>query len=165
MPERNPKNVSKSKTLIIFIFTILLGYLLFILPDIFFGVTKINGGKIGINLLYIALFQFFTVSLLLYTSLRLLKKDFGYIGLRFENVKRDVLLGSFFGILWTILQFALIIPNTGGINRPDINFMLGMYDGTIIGTLSFIALGVIGGGVTEELFNRGYFIKHFERCF
>lgn len=124
MTESNEKTISKKKTITVFILTILFGYTLFIIPDIFFGVTKINGGKIGINLLFIALFQFFTITALLYASLKTLKKDFSYIGLKFENVKKDISLGLFFGALWAILQFALIIPNTGGINRPDINGML-----------------------------------------
>lgn len=165
MSNNNTKSVSKTKTVIVFILTIILGYALFIIPDIFFGVTKINGGKIGINLLFIALFQFLSIITLLYISLKILKKDFSFIGLRFVNVRKDILLGLVFGALWTILQFLIIIPNTGGINRPDINGMLEMYDGSLMGTLSFIALGVIGGGITEELFNRGYFITVLKDVF
>lgn len=149
----------------VFILTIILGYALFIIPDVFFGVTKINGGKKGINLLFIALFQFLSISVLLYVSLKLLKKDFKYIGLKFVHLKKDILLGIGFGALWTILQFVLLIPNTGGENRKDIKGMLEMYDGSIIGLLSFIALGVIGGGITEELLNRGYFITILKDVF
>lgn len=165
MTETNQRIVSKKKTIIVFILTIVLGFALFIIPDVFYGVTKINGGKIGINLLFIALFQFVSITTLLYASLKILKKDFRYIGLKFENLKKDIILGLVFGTLWSILQFLLIIPNTGGINRPDINGMLEMYDGSLIGTLSFIALGVIGGGITEELFNRGYFINVLKDVF
>jgi hypothetical protein len=104
MTESNQRSVSKTKTVIVFIFTIFIGYALFIFPDIFLGVTKINGGKIGINLLFIALFQFFSITALLYGSLRILKKDFSYIGLRFTNIKKDGLLGLLFGALWTALQ-------------------------------------------------------------
>ena len=158
MTEANHKTISRSKTIVVFILTILLGYALFIIPDVFFGITKINGGKIGINLLFIALFQFFSITALLHVSLKILGRDFSSIGLRFEHVKHNFFLGFAFGMLWTTLQFLLIIPNTGGVNRSDIHGVLGMYDGTLIGTLSFIALGVVGGGITEELFNRGYFI-------
>lgn len=165
MTETHQSTTSKTKTIIVFILTIIFGYALFIIPDIFFGVTKINGGKIGINLLFIALFQFFSIAALLYASLKFLKKDFSYIGLQFVDVKKDVLLGTIFGAIWTILQFTLIIPNTGGIDRADITGMLSMYDGSLIGTLSFIALGVIGGGITEELFNRGYFINVLKDVF
>lgn len=159
------KNITKTKTVIVFSLTIILGYALFIIPDVFFGVTKINGGKKGINLLFMALFQFCFITALLYAALKILKKDFSYIGLRFEKVKKDILLGLGFGSLWAILQFWLIIPNTGGIDRPDIQGMLTMYDGSVIGTLSFIALGVIGGGITEELFNRGFFINVLKNVF
>lgn len=165
MTKTNQKTISKTKTILVFIFTIIIGYALFIIPDVFFGVTKINGGKIGINLFYIAIFQFFSIIALLSASLKILKKDFSYIGLRFVNIKKDILLGFIFGALWTILQFVLIIPNTGGINRADINGMVSMYDGSLIGTISFIALGVIGGGITEELFNRGYFINVLKDVF
>lgn len=165
MTETNQRTPSKSKTIIVFILTIIIGYALFIIPDIFFGVTKINGGKIGINLLFIALFQFLSITALLYASLKILKKDFSYIGLQFVKVKKDIFLGLVFGALWTTLQFVLIIPNTGGINRLDIQGMLAMYDGSLIGILSFIALGVIGGGITEELFNRGFFINVLKEVF
>lgn len=165
MAENNLAKVSKTKTLIVFILTIILGYALFIIPDLFFGITKINGGKKGINLLFMALFQFFSITALLYVSLKLLKKDFKYIGLRFVNLKKDTLLGIGFGALWTLLQFTLLIPNTGGADRLDIKGMLDMYDGSITGLLTFIALGVIGGGITEELFNRGYFINVLKDVF
>ncbi|UBZ15172.1 CPBP family intramembrane metalloprotease [Flagellimonas marinaquae] len=157
--------VGKTKTLVVFIGTIFLGYVLFIIPDVFFGVTKINGGKIGINLLFIGLFQFITVTALLYFSLKILKKKFRDIGLRFENLVKDILLGTVFGGVWAMLQFAFIIPNTGGANRLDINGMLEMYDGSLVGTISFVALGVIGGGITEEIFNRGYFINVLKEIF
>lgn len=165
MTKINNEKPSKTKTLIVFILTIIIGYGLFILPDIFFGVTKINGGKIGINLFFMALFQFVSIVLLLRVSLKTLKRDWSYIGLKFVNLKKDALLGLLFGALWTIFQFLLIIPNTGGKNRADINGMLDMYDGTIIGTISFISLGIIGGGITEELFNRGYFINILKDTF
>jgi membrane protease YdiL (CAAX protease family) len=159
------KTISKTKTLTVFIITFILGYAFFIIPDVFIGVSKLNGGKIGINLLFIALFQFISVTALLYFSLKSLNKNFGDIGLKFVHLKKDSLLGLGFGGLWTILQFALIIPNTGGANRADISHMLTMYDGSIIGLISFIALGVIGGGITEELFNRGYFINILKDTF
>jgi len=71
----------------------------------------------------------------------------------------DSLLGLLTGLTWTALQFGLIIPNTGGAERADIAQIVSMFDGTLLGTFSFIALGVIGGGITEEIYNRGYFIN------
>ncbi|GGH64830.1 CPBP family intramembrane glutamic endopeptidase [Phaeocystidibacter marisrubri] len=162
---KHREKISKTKTVLVYIATLLLGYVLFIIPDVFFGVTKINGGKQGVNLLFIALFQFLSISALLYVSLKLLKVDFTFIGLKFTNFKKDVLLGIVFGALWTILQFVIFIPFTGGADRADIKGMLQMYDGSLTGLLSFIALGVIGGGITEELFNRGFLINVLKGVF
>jgi membrane protease YdiL (CAAX protease family) len=38
-------------------------------------------------------------------------------------------------------------------------------DGTLSGLLFYIGLGVIGGGITEEIFNRGYFITVLKELF
>lgn len=164
MTQKTTEN-NKTKTATVFIPTILLGYLCFIIPDVFFGVTKINGGKIGLNLFWIALFQFVSIIGLLSLSLKILKRKFTDIGLKFSHIKKDTLIGLLFGALWTILQFTLFIPNTGGKSRPDIMGMLEMYDGSLLGTISFITLGVIGGGITEEIFNRGYFINVLKDIF
>jgi len=159
------RTVSRKKTLVIFVCTIIAGFILFILPNVFFGVTKINGGLSGVNLLFIALFQLITVCSLIYFSLRLLNKDFRYIGWSWKNWKTDSLLGTLTGLTWTVIQFCLIIPNTGGAERSDIAQMVTMFDGTLTGTISFIALGVIGGGITEEIYNRGYFINVLKDTF
>ncbi len=159
------KEVSRAKTLVIFILTIIFGFILFALPNLFFGITRINGGLAGVNLLFIALFQLITVCTLVYLSLRLLRKDFRYIGWSGKHWARDSLIGLFFGLGWAALQLGLIIPNTGGAEREDIAQIITMFDGSLLGLFSFIALGVIGGGITEEVFNRGYFITVLKDCF
>jgi len=153
------KPISKTRRISTFIATIIAGFFLFALPNLFFGITKINGGIKGVNLLIIALFQFISVTALIHVSLKSLKKDFRYIGLSFENWGRDGALGLLVGLTWAAIQFGLIIPNTGGPERSDIAQELQMFDGSLLGLISFIALGVIGGGITEEIYNRGYFIN------
>ncbi len=159
------QSVSQTKTISIFIQTIILGFILFALPNLFFGITKFNGGLTGVNLLYSALFQFVSVTFLIHFSLGKIGQNLEFIGLKFTHIKKDILFGSAFGLGWTFLQFVLIIPNTGGAEREDISQMVGMFDGTLIGTISFIALGVIGGGITEEIYNRGYFINVLKSTF
>jgi membrane protease YdiL (CAAX protease family) len=156
---------SKSKTLIVFIFTILIGFILFILPNLFFGISKIGGGLTGINLLYTALFQFCSVTLLIYFSLKWIGKDISFIGWSWNHWKKDGLIGLAVGLSWTIIQFTWIIPATGGAARADVAQMVDMIDGTLIGLFSYIALGVIGGGITEEIYNRGYFINVLKSTF
>ncbi|MAL17698.1 MAG: CPBP family intramembrane metalloprotease [Balneola sp.] len=159
------QHIGTAKTLFIFIFTVLIGFILFILPNLFFGIFKINGGLSGINLLFIALFQFTTVTSLLYLSLKWLGKDFKFIGWNWKQWRNDGMLGIIIGLSWTAIQVLFIIPNTSGAERADIKQMLDMMDGTLLSTVSYIALGVIGGGITEEIYNRGYFINVLKSTF
>lgn len=159
------KEVSKAKQVLVFISTIILGFALFVIPNLFFGIVKMNGGLSGINLLVIAVFQFTTVCTLIYCSLKVLKKDFNFIGLSAKNWKRDSMIGLLAAFGLVALQFGLIIPNTGGAERPDINAVVQQLDGTALGLLSFIFLGVVGGGITEEIFYRGYFIRVLQGVF
>lgn len=158
-------SLSRPKQISLFIFTIIFGFALFVIPDVFFGVTKINGGKIGVNLLFIALFQVSTVSAFIYWSLQKTGKSFKDIGWDFSKWKKDSILGLVVGLSWTVLQFAWLIPSTGGAERADVSHMVSMMDGTVIGLISYIALGVIGGGITEEIYNRGYFITEMKSMF
>ncbi|WP_420575324.1 CPBP family intramembrane glutamic endopeptidase [Ekhidna sp.] len=154
---------TRAKKIRLFIFTILVGYLLFILPNLFFGISKWNGGLSGINLFYTAIFQFVTVTALVKYSLKKAGHDLHFIGLIFRS--KDVLIGAAIGLAWTALQFLWIIPATGGAERADVANMVKMLDGGILSLLSFISLGVIGGGITEEVFNRGYFINALKETF
>jgi membrane protease YdiL (CAAX protease family) len=154
---------SRKKKITTYIITILIGYLLFIIPNLFFGITKWNGGLLGINLLYTALFQFITITLLVKFSLKKVGHDLKFIGMKFRS--KDLWIGSLVGLAWTALQFLLIIPATGGSDRADVAGMIEMQEGGMISLLTYISLGVIGGGITEEIFNRGYFINALKDTF
>lgn len=157
------KTYSRKRKIAYFILTFIGGYLLFIIPNLFFGITKWNGGLNGINLFYVAIFQLITVTLLVKFSLKKVGHKLDFIGIKFHL--KDVWIGALTGLAWTTLQFALIIPNTGGVERVDIAQMIEMQKGGIIALLSYISLGVIGGGITEEIFNRGYFINALKEVF
>ena len=156
---------SRTKTRWIYAGTIIGGYVLFVFPNLFFGITRMNGGLQGINLLLMALFQCASVTGLLYGSLRALGKNFRDIGLSFRGWRADALLGLLGGGTWTLLQMAFIIPATGGAEQVGVARIIDTMDGTPTGLLSYIALGVIGGGLTEELFNRGYSINVLKDTF
>ncbi|HZG71423.1 MAG TPA: type II CAAX endopeptidase family protein [Chondromyces sp.] len=159
------KEVSKAKRIFIFVSTIILGFVLFVIPNLFFGISKVNGGLSGVNLLAIAVFQFITVCTLIYFSLKTLGKDFLYIGLSAKKWKRDFIIGLFAALALVTLQFGIIIPNTGGAERPDVKEVVQQLDGTAFGLMSLIFLGVVGGGITEEIYNRGYFINVLKGVF
>lgn len=148
----------------IYVLTLLLGYGAFILPNLFFGISGIGGGLTGLNLLWCALFQLGAVALLLSWSLRFEGLSFADIGWG-GPVWRDAGFGALFALLWTLLQFAWLIPASGGAARADIQAVLRMLEGGPLSLVGLIALGVIGGGIAEELFNRGYVITVLRRFF
>ena len=158
------ESISKTRRVLLFSSTILFGFILFILPNLFFGITKINGGLSGINLFFIALFQISTVSLLIGFSLKKRGWKWRNIGWKKPEIKH-VLLGCFAGAIWLAIQFFWLIPSTGGASRPDIIQMVSIMDTSIITMFSYLSLGIIGGGITEEIFNRGYFIRGMEDLF
>ncbi|CAN5480220.1 hypothetical protein BH20VER3_BH20VER3_22230 [soil metagenome] len=67
---------------------VVLGYILFILPNVFFGVTKLNGGLTGINLLWVVLFLLVAILLLVRFALRPVGKDFRYNAAAILSVHR-----------------------------------------------------------------------------
>ena len=156
---------STSKNIVIFSGTIILGFILFILPNIFFGVFKINGGLSGINLAIVAIFQLIAIWLLISFSLRSMHKNMEYIGLSFQHWQRDVLLGLFIALLRGVVVFGFVIPMTGGAERPDIQEVINALDGTCVGLISLMMLGVLGGGIAEEIYNRGFFITVMKDLF
>ena len=158
------EKLSKNRKILLFISTIIIGFILFIIPNIFFGVTKINGGISGINLLFIALFQLITVSGLI--SFTLKKRDWHWKNIGWVKPQLNhILLGIISGGSWLFIQFYWLIPATGGASRPDIIQMVSMMDSSLLTLFSFLSLGIIGGGITEEIFNRGYFIRGMQDLF
>jgi hypothetical protein len=162
MTERSP---GKSKTLWVFVGTIILGFMLFILPNLFFGIFKVNGGLQGVNLAIIGIVQMVTVSTLVYFSLKYLNKDMAHIGLKFDHWKKDSLIGLGVTLIRLVVDFGFIIPTTGGATRPDIQEVISALDGTVLGLISVGILGVVGGGITEEIYNRGFFIRVMKDLF
>ena len=96
---------------------------------------------------------------LLFVGLRL-----SDLGLTREGWRGDVVIGLVLGTLQPVLQFALLIPLTGGAERSDVIASRALIGDTILGLLAAIVLGWLVGGVAEELFYRGFLItglRHF----
>ncbi|MDE0583388.1 CPBP family intramembrane metalloprotease, partial [Planococcus sp. A6] len=57
-----------------------------------------------------------------------------------------------------LLQFLWILPQTGGAERQDVAEIIAMLGGEWSNVWWYLPLGIIGGGLVEELYNRGFFI-------
>lgn len=80
------------------------------------------------------------------------------LGLTSQNWRSDALIGMAAGTAWALLELFVLIPLTGGGARSDVIASLGLTEGTWIGVLGVIIAGWLAGGLSEELFFRGYLI-------
>ncbi|WP_271853375.1 CPBP family intramembrane glutamic endopeptidase [Planococcus maritimus] len=152
------------KRLAIWFSVIVTGFLLFAATQIPFQMG-LFGGYSGVGLTLIGVLQAVLILPLLYVGLRLLGMDFRGIGWTAAHWQKDVLLGAAAALVWTLLQFLWIIPQTGGAERQDVAEIIAMLGGEWANVWWYLPLGIIGGGLVEELYNRGFFIGAFAGIF
>lgn len=160
-----PAPPSRARHVATFILTIILGYAIYIVPNVIISMSRIGGGLEGPMFAVLGAIQFVGITALVWISVRSAGYDLPDIGLTSRNWKRDAIIGLVIGLARLALNFLWIIPATGGIDRPDIEQAVAMAGETYGDLFSALTLGVIGGGFTEELFNRGYFIAMFAVLF
>lgn len=145
------------KRLAIWLSVIIGGFLLFAATQIPFQLGWF-GGYSGVSLTLIGVLQAVLIIPVLYAGLRLLDMDFRSIGWTTSHRQKDSLLGAAVAAGWTLLQFLWIIPQTGGAERQDVAEIIAMLGGEWSNVWWYLPLGIIGGGLVEELYNRGFFI-------
>ncbi|MDX5420296.1 MAG: CPBP family intramembrane metalloprotease [Hymenobacteraceae bacterium] len=147
----------KGKLIKVFLLVLVVGFILFVLPVLFFQIGN-QGGFRGVNLAIVGVVQFLLVVPLIYLAMKHLQTNLKSIGLTSAHWKFDALLGIGVALGWALVQFTWLIPVTGGAQRTDIAMMLSMFDGKIENVFWYLPLGIVGGGITEEIYNRGFII-------
>jgi hypothetical protein len=148
---------SKARKVGVFVFVLVVGFAMFAGPAIFFQMGY-GGGYEGVNLAILGVVQLILVGVVVFVGLRMLRMQPVDLGLTSQQWRRDALLGVAVAAVWAGLQFAWLIPSTGGASRADIAGILTMVDGSWANVLWYLPLGILGGGVAEEIYNRGFFI-------
>lgn len=161
MASQSASSASRVKKALVFILVLVVGFAMFAAPAIFLQMGG-AGGYRGVNLALLGLVQLVLVSGVVLAGLRALGMRFRDIGLVGRYRRRDVLLGLAAAAGWTALQFGWLFPATGGASRPDVAGILDLVDGSWLNVLWFLPLGMLGGGVAEEIYNRGFTITVLE---
>ena len=151
---RRPSRARRAAT---FVLVLVLGFAGFALPAILFQMG-FAGGYEGANLTVVALLQLVLVGSVVYAGLRLLDMRPRDIGLTSNQGRSDALLGLAVAAAWALVQFTWLIPATGGAARADIASILAMVDGRWANVLWYLPLGIVGGGIAEEVYGRGFVI-------
>lgn len=89
-------------------------------------------------------------------ALRLVKLKLRDIGLVSSHWRSDVLIGAAIAVVFALLQFIVIIPNTGGAARSDVVVNAAQIGDSMWGVFGFVVLAWTGA-FSEELFFRGHF--------
>jgi membrane protease YdiL (CAAX protease family) len=148
---------SRARKIWVFVFVLVAGFAMFAIPAIFFQMGN-AGGYQGANLAFLGVIQLVLVGAVVGAGLRMLGMRVADIGLTFRYWSRDALLGVGVAAAWAVLQYAWVFPATGGAARADIAGILDLIDGSWHNVLWYLPLGILGGGVAEELYNRGFVI-------
>lgn len=80
-------------------------------------------------------------------------RDIGLVSARWRN---DALIGAAIAVVFALVQFLVIIPNTGGAARSDVAANVAQIGDSAWGVFGFVVLAWTGA-FSEELFFRGHF--------
>jgi len=129
-----------------------------IVPDVFWGI-EVKGPVLAVVALLFASTSLMAVAI----ALRFVKHDFRDIGLTVENFRADAAIGVTVAVVWSLLQFLVIIPNTGGAERSDIVANRAQIGTSELGLFAMLLMAWLGGGLAEELFFRGHFMTTLQK--
>jgi membrane protease YdiL (CAAX protease family) len=89
-------------------------------------------------------------------ALRIAKLRLRDVGLTSAHWRSDVIIGAIIAVVFALVQFLIIIPNTGGATRSDVAANAAQIGDSIWGVFGVIVLAWTGA-FSEELFFRGHF--------
>lgn len=125
-----------------------------IIPVVFLGM-ELEGATYALVGVIRAVLGFAAVAV----ALRFVRLHFGEIGLVSIQWRSDALIGAAIALVFALVQFLVIIPNTGGATRSDVAVNSAQIGGSIWGVFGFVVLAWTGA-FSEELFFRGHFFNN-----
>ncbi|MGW5876354.1 CPBP family intramembrane glutamic endopeptidase [Nocardiopsis terrae] len=86
-------------------------------------------------------------------------------GLTWRSWKRDALIGAATVPPRLLLEFGVLIPMAGGVDNPGVQEVLTNASAGLAALTAALVLGVVGGGVAEELYFRGFLLGALPKLF
>ncbi|MGD2130429.1 MAG: CPBP family intramembrane metalloprotease [Lysobacterales bacterium] len=122
-----------------------------VIPQILLGL-KLQGPTYALVGMIQAVLGFLAVAI----ALGLVKRGVRDVGLVSAHWRNDALIGAAVAVVFALVQFLVIIPNTGGAGRSDIAVNAAQIGDSAWGVFGFVVLAWTGA-FSEELFFRGLF--------
>ncbi|WP_236743404.1 MULTISPECIES: CPBP family intramembrane glutamic endopeptidase [Nocardiopsis] len=138
--------------------------LCFVVPPLAVGVLAPAPPPPG-ALLALALAELVSAAALVFWWLRRRGLPFSALGLTSRSWGRDALLGAATVPPRLLLEFAVLIPAAGGADNPGVQEVLTNASAGAVALVATAVLGVVGGGLAEELYFRGFLLGALPRLF
>jgi len=122
-----------------------------IVPQVFLGL-ELQGTTYALVGVIRAVLGFVAVAV----ALRLVQLRVRDVGLASVHWRSDAIIGTAFALVFALVQFLVVIPNTGGVARSDVAANAAQIGDSAWGVFGFIVLAWTGA-FSEELFFRGHF--------
>lgn len=124
-----------------------------VIPRVFFGL-ELEGATYAV----VGIIRAFLGLVAVTIGLHLLRLKLRDVALVTAQWRRDVLIGGAIAVAFALVQFLVVIPNTGGATRSDIVANAAQIGDSPWGVFGLIVLAWTGA-FSEELFFRGYFVN------
>lgn len=118
----------------------------------------------GADMALMGTLRIILVPLAIWLGTRPVGIGFRELGLRGPRVRSDAFLGAALALAFTLLQFGLLIPLTGGATRSDLVVESARIGDTWISVAGFLVLALTGAPAEEMLF-RGHVLTTLRNSF
>ncbi|SCL23944.1 hypothetical protein GA0070616_2821 [Micromonospora nigra] len=128
----------------------------FVVPPLAAGLFAADGTPVV--LLAVAGAELVSAVLLITWWLRRHGFDHRTLGLTSRHWRRDTLIAAATVPPRLLLEFGVLLPASGGAANPEVQEILRMTTGGAVAVAAALVLGVVGGGIAEELYFRGFLL-------
>ncbi|MFV2195724.1 CPBP family intramembrane glutamic endopeptidase [Nocardiopsis sp. LOL_012] len=116
-------------------------------------------------LVAVALVELVAAALLVFWWLRRRSLSPADVGLTSRHWLRDALIGAATVPPRLLIEFGVLIPMAGGAQNPGVQEVLASASAGVAALVAALVLGVVGGGLAEELYFRGFLLGGLPKAF
>ncbi|MCY9784230.1 CPBP family intramembrane metalloprotease [Nocardiopsis sp. EMB25] len=136
----------------------------FVLPPLTLGLL-VQGSPPPLALVAVALVELASAGALVAWWLRRRSLSPADVGLTSRHWFRDALLGAATVPPRLLIEFGVLIPMAGGAHNPEVQEVLTNASAGVAALAATLVLGVVGGGLAEELYFRGFLMGALPKAF
>ncbi|WP_028649960.1 type II CAAX endopeptidase family protein [Nocardiopsis sp. CNT312] len=116
-------------------------------------------------LVLVALVELASAALLVFWWLRRRSLPWTDVGLTSRHWPRDALIGAATVPPRLLIEVGVLIPMAGGARNPGVEEVLATTSAGLAALAATLVLGVVGGGLAEELYFRGFLMGALPKAF